>query len=132
MSCKRKYVADETPLRLKDIIQKDSEVNIPQYVLNRINGNYRDKPIVSDPECDDLAPTCVAHYSKDRGTRLIKDGNRIRPYTVREYARLQGFPDWFEFCGSDSDAYRQIGNAVAVPMGRWVGSQIVKYFNGAR
>ena len=121
---------DETPLRLKDIIQKDSEVNIPQYVLNRINGNYRDKPIVSDPECDDLAPTCVAHYSKDRGTRLIKDGNRIRPYTVREYARLQGFPDWFEFCGSDSDAYRQIGNAVAVPMGRWVGSQIVKYFNG--
>lgn len=32
----------------------------------------------------------------------------------------------------DFDAYRQIGNAVAVPMGRWVGSQIVKYFNGAR
>ena len=35
----------------------------------------------------------------------------------------------FEFCGTDNDAYRQIGNAVAVPMGRWIGKQIVKYFN---
>ena len=60
--------------------------------------------------------------------RLIKDGKRIRPYTVREYARLQGFPDWFQFCGTDNDAYRQIGNAVAVPMGRWIGEQIVRYF----
>ena len=117
------------PLRLKDIIEKDASIDIPQYVYNRINGKYRDKPIISDPDNDDLAPTCVAHYAKDKGTRLIKDGQRIRPYTVREYARLQGFPDWFEFCGTDNDAYRQIGNAVAVPMGRWIGKQIVKYFN---
>lgn len=119
---------ERKPLRLKDILEKDSEVDIPQYVLNRINGKYRDNPIVSDPENDDLAPTCVAHYAKDKGTRLIKDGKRIRPYTVREYARLQGFPDWFQFCGTDNDAYRQIGNAVAVPMGRWIGEQIVRYF----
>lgn len=120
---------DSQPLRLKDIIEKDASIDIPQYVYNRINGKYRDKPIVSDPDNDDLAPTCVAHYAKDKGTRLIKDGKRIRPYTVREYARLQGFPDWFKFCGTDNDAYRQIGNAVAVPMGRWIGKQIVKYFN---
>jgi DNA (cytosine-5)-methyltransferase 1 len=119
---------ERKPLRLKDILEKDSEVDIPQYVLNRINGKYRNNPIVSDPENDDLAPTCVAHYAKDKGTRLIKDGKRIRPYTVREYARLQGFPDWFQFCGTDNDAYRQIGNAVAVPMGRWIGEQIVRYF----
>lgn len=118
----------QNPLRLKDIIEKDADIDIPQYVFNRINGNYRDKPIISDPDTGDFAPTCVAHYAKDKGTRLIKDGNRIRPYTVREYARLQGFPDWFEFCGTDNDAYRQIGNAVAVPMGYWIGRQIVKYF----
>lgn len=120
---------DSQPLKLKDIIENDASIDIPQYVYNRIDGKYRDKPIVSDPDNDDLAPTCVAHYAKDKGTRLIKDGKRIRPYTVREYARLQGFPDWFEFCGTDNDAYRQIGNAVAVPMGRWIGKQIVKYFN---
>lgn len=39
-----------------------------------------------------------------------------------------GFPDWFEFAGTDNDAYRQIGNAVAVPMGRWVGRVIKQYF----
>lgn len=120
---------DSQPLKLKDIIENDASIDIPQYVYNRINGKYRDKPIVSDPDNDDLAPTCVAHYAKDKGTRLIKYGKRIRPYTVREYAGLQGFPDWFEFCGTDNDAYRQIGNAVAVPMGRWIGKQIVKYFN---
>ena len=117
-------------IRLKDIVEKDADIDIPQYVLNRINGKYRDKPIVSDPDNDDNAPTCVAHYAKDVGTRLVKDGKRIRPYTVREYGRLQGFPDWFEFSGTDRDAYRQIGNAVAVPMGEWIGRQAVKYFNG--
>lgn len=120
---------DEKRLRLKDILEKDPDIDIPQYVINRLNGKYRDKPIVSDPEQNDLAPTCVAHYAKDKGTRMVKDGTRIRPYTVREYARLQGFPDWFQFCGTNSDAYRQIGNAVAVPMGYWVGKQIIKYFS---
>lgn len=120
---------DSKPISLKDIVEKDADIDIPQYVLNRINGKYRDRPIVSDPDNDDKAPTCVAHYAKDIGTRLVKDGKRIRPYTVKEYGRLQGFPDWFKFSGTDRDAYRQIGNAVAVPMGEWIGRQAVKYFH---
>lgn len=115
-------------IKLKDIIDKDADVNIPAYAIARLNGNYRDKPIISNPDNDDLAPTCVAHYAKDVSTRMVKDGRRIRPYTVREYARLQGFPDWYSFAGTDRDAYRQIGNAVAVPMGRWIGIQVKKYF----
>lgn len=117
------------PVKLKEIIEKNAEINIPQYALNRLMGAYRDKPIISDPSTDDKAPTCVAHYAKDVSTRMIWDGTRARPYTVREYARLQGFPDWFSFYGTDSDAYRQIGNAVAVPMGQWIGEQIQRYFN---
>lgn len=119
---------NEKPVLLKDIIQAGADVDIPEYAISRLNGAYRDKPIISDPNVDDLAPTCVAHYAKDCSTRMIKDGKRIRPYTVREYARLQGFPDWFQFSGSDKDAYRQIGNAVAIPMGRWIGQQLTKYF----
>lgn len=115
-------------IKLKNVIEKDVHTELPQYVQNRLNGKYRDKPIISDPDIDDLAPTCVAHYAKDKGTRMIKDGKRVRPYTVREYARLQGFPDWFGFIGPDNDAYRQIGNAVPVPMGYWIGKQICRYF----
>lgn len=116
-------------LTLKDIIEKGAEVHTPDYVQKRLNGGYRDLPIISDPERGDVAPTCVAHYSKDVSTRLIKDGNRIRPYTVREYARLQGFPDSYQFAGGDREAYKQIGNAVAVPVGRWIGEQVNRYFN---
>lgn len=116
---------------LKDIIEKDADVKIPDYVYSRLAGKYRDLPIVSDPDNGDIAPTCVAHYSKDRGTRLVKDPkfkHGVRPYTVREYARLQGVPDWFQFSGSDNDAYRMIGNGVAVPLGEWLGGEIRRYY----
>lgn len=119
----------ETAIQLKDIVETGAEVNIPDYVKYRLNGKYRDRPIIVDPEQPGaIAPTCVAHYAKDRGTRLVKDGNRIRPFTVREYARLQGFPDDFHF-DNELSSYKLIGNAVPVHMAKWVGSQVVKYFN---
>lgn len=119
--------------KLRDIIERDVDIHIPDYVVSRIKGKYRDRPIISDPDnTHELAPTCVAHYHKDLSTRLVKDKTYplgVRPYTVREYARLQGFPDSFQFAGGDREAYKQIGNAVAVPVGRWIGQQLVRYFN---
>jgi DNA (cytosine-5)-methyltransferase 1 len=120
------------PVKLKDIIEKDVQMDIPDYVYKRLNGSYRDKPIISDPEKGDIAPTCVAHYSKDRGTRLVKDLSfkyGVRPYTVKEYGRLQGVPDWFKFHGSESNKYKQIGNGVPVCLGEWVAENINRYFN---
>lgn len=111
--------------------ERGAEIEIPEAVLNRLSGKYRDQPIISDPEADDLAPTCVAHYHKDRSTRLVRDRAHplgVRPYTVREYARLQGVPDWFKFDCPDNAAYKAIGNGVPVPFGRWVGGEIVRYF----
>jgi DNA (cytosine-5)-methyltransferase 1 len=117
---------------LKSFLEKNPDVEIPDYVIKRINGGYRDLPIIVDPEQPSaLAPTCVAHYSKDLSTRLVKDNNAkhgLRPFSIREYARLQGFPDDFKFENKRS-SYRLIGNAVAVQMGEWVGVQAMKYFN---
>ena len=49
-----------------------------------------------------------------------------RPFTVREYARIQSFPDDWKFCGGISDQYKQIGNAVPVEMARRIGVQLKK------
>ena len=117
---------------IKSILEKHVIIEINESVRARINGEYRDKPIVVDPDDDkSIAPTCVAHYAKDMGTRLVKDRNYkegVRPFTVREYARLQGVPDDYIF-PNKSYAYKLIGNGVAVPKARWIGEQALKYFN---
>jgi DNA (cytosine-5)-methyltransferase 1 len=117
---------------LAEILELDPSPHIPDYVNRRLAGKYRDRPIISDPKRGDIAPTCVAHYSKDLSTRLVADirfPRGVRPYTVREYARLQGVPDTFTFAGGSNDAYRMIGNGVSVPVGEWIGSEIKRYFN---
>lgn len=118
-------------VKLREILERDPDIQIPDYVYKRLRGHYRDLPIVSDPKKDDLAPTCVAHYSKDLSTRLVVDKRfrrGVRPYTVREYARLQGLPDSFKFTGSNSQSYRMIGNGVSIPTGEWLGREICRYF----
>jgi len=52
-----------------------------------------------------------------------------RPFTVREYARIQTFPDDWEFQGSAAHQYKQIGNAVPVNLGKEIGYSIVSFLN---
>ncbi|CAK3090992.1 Type II methyltransferase M.Eco47II [Vibrio crassostreae] len=52
-----------------------------------------------------------------------------RPLQVREYARIQTFPDNWEFQGSKNAAYKQIGNAVPVNMARALGHSLVRLLN---
>ena len=47
--------------------------------------------------------------------------SETRPLTVREYARIQSFPDSWQFSGSTAAQYKQIGNAVPVNMGYHLG-----------
>jgi len=55
--------------------------------------------------------------------------DETRPFTVREYARIQTFPDDWKFEGSIAQQYKQIGNAVPVNLGREIGYSIIKFLN---
>lgn len=52
-----------------------------------------------------------------------------RPFETREYARLQTFPDEWQFAGSMNEIYKQVGNAVPVNLAFDVGRQIVRALN---
>ena len=55
--------------------------------------------------------------------------DETRPFTTREYARIQSFPDEWQFEGSITNIYKQIGNAVPVKMAKAVGLAIVDILN---
>ena len=53
-----------------------------------------------------------------------------RPLNVREYARIQTFPDEWQFQGSTTSQYKQIGNAVPVNLGYHIGRCLVAMLEG--
>lgn len=67
---------------------------------------------------DDVARTLSARYYKDGSEILVSRGKRKNPrrLTPRECARLMGYPDDFRIPVSDTQAYKQFGNSVAVPV----------------
>nr|WP_241024423.1 DNA (cytosine-5-)-methyltransferase [Burkholderia sp. Ac-20365] len=66
--------------------------------------------------------TLSARYHKDGSEILVYQGEKQRPrrLTPRECARLMGFPDTYRIPVSDTQAYRQFGNSVVVPVMREV------------
>lgn len=76
---------------------------------------------------DGVSRTLSARYYKDGSEILIPQKDRNpRRLTPRECARLQGFPDRFLIPVSDTQAYKQFGNSVAVPLVQATGRGIAK------
>lgn len=79
---------------------------------------------IADP--DGVSRTLSARYYKDGSEILIEqEGKNPRRLTPRECARLQGFPDTFKIPVSDTQAYKQFGNSVVVPLMSDVASLLV-------
>ncbi len=72
--------------------------------------------------------TISARYYKDGSEVLIDQGEKRNPRTLtpRECARLQGFPEKFIIPVSDTQAYKQFGNSVAVPVIRAIAKEMLK------
>jgi DNA (cytosine-5)-methyltransferase 1 len=78
---------------------------------------------------DGQSPTLRAGTGRDHGSftsaRPVHHRS-ARVITVREAARLHGFPDWFGFHATKWQGFRQVGNAVPPPLARSVATQIVE------
>lgn len=76
---------------------------------------------------DITARTLTARYYKDGSEVLVeqKDKNP-RKLTPREAARLMGYPDDFKIVVSDTQAYKQFGNSVVVPVIKMIGESLIK------
>lgn len=79
---------------------------------------------------DGITRTISARYHKDGSEILIpQKGKNPRRLSPKECALLQGFPEGFVIPVSDTQAYRQFGNSVVVPLIQAVGEQIVPILN---
>lgn len=95
-------------------------------------GNHKDLPKgVGNTRNFNVAWT---RYHPDRPSNTIDTGHRNhfhykwnRVPTIREFARLQSFPDDFVFCGTKTQQNRQVGNAVPPLLGKAIAIQLKKY-----
>jgi DNA (cytosine-5)-methyltransferase 1 len=76
---------------------------------------------------DEPCLTLTCSPSQKQTERCHPD--ETRPFTVREYARIQTFPDDWQFVGPISQQYKQIGNAVPVNLAKAIGYSIIDFLN---
>jgi len=100
-------------------------------VVQHQKGNGFGFGLVSE---DGTTRTLSARYYKDGSEILVRQdrGRNPRRLTPRECARLMGFPDSFEFPVSDTQAYRQFGNSVVVPVISIVSKSLVRELDRQR
>lgn len=80
---------------------------------------------------NDTARTLSARYYKDGSEILISQGPGKNPrrLTPKECARLMGYPEDYKITVSDTQAYRQFGNSVVMPVVEHIAREVIKALN---
>lgn len=117
----------EEPVRLADVLERrvPKKYTLSEHLWNylqeyaakhRAKGNGFGFGLIEDTK-NGITRTLSARYYKDGSEILVpKSSGPPRRLTPRECARLMGFPDDFKIPVSDTQAYKQFGNSVAVPI----------------
>ncbi|KAK7829396.1 dna (cytosine-5)-methyltransferase 3, partial [Quercus suber] len=106
---------------------KSGKPLVPDYAMSFVNGTSS-KPFAR-LWWDETVPTVVTRAEPHNQAILHPVQNRV--LTIRENARLQGFPDCYKLCGPVKERYIQVGNAVAVPVARALGYALGSAFQGS-
>ena len=130
------------PFRIKDILDEEVEArytlsdHLWKYLVSyaakhKARGNGFGYGI---PDLNGITRTLSARYHKDGSEILIRkpgeEEKNPRRLTPRECARLMGFPESFVIPVSDTQAYRQFGNSVVVPIVHKIARQIIYALTG--
>ncbi|XP_024193536.1 DNA (cytosine-5)-methyltransferase CMT3 isoform X1 [Rosa chinensis] len=99
---------------------------VPDYAMSFVKGKSS-KPF-GRLWWDEIVSTVVTRAEPHNQAILHPDQDRV--LTIRENARLQGFPDYYKLCGPVKERYIQVGNAVAVPVARALGYALGRALNG--
>lgn len=67
-------------------------------------------------------------YKEGMDKAVARNNLGVRKLTIRECARLQGFPEWFTFPVSRTQGYKQLGNTVSIPVIKTIAENIINYF----
>ena len=120
---------EELQLTMQDLLEENvdqkyflSDRIIPT-ILSEGTGGYRAKAEIDLPIARPLTATMHKMHRASQDN-YVTDNGRIRRLTPREAARLQGFPEEFRIPVSDTQAYRQFGNAVTVAVSNKVAEQV--------
>jgi DNA (cytosine-5)-methyltransferase 1 len=79
----------------------------------------------------DGVPRAIITRFRDPKSGEYTHPEQHRTISIREAARIQGFPDWFSFAGPNTSKYIQVGNAVPVQLAKAIAAEVISCLHGA-